>query len=151
MSADLLALLDKDPAEGITAVADLRERRARGWPSGNFTIEAGPGCYDYRGHVLTMHVRTRAGLVYLPGDHSNRVVQRRAEHIAAEANPAHALACLRTWRLVAGAIAAGIVGAGSPIGTSITDEARAYLGADQPTDPVPAGADPARSDPSISA
>jgi hypothetical protein len=85
MSADLLALLDSDPAAGILAVADLRERRVKVASPGEW--RSSPGMSTIYSPVPGGHQRTAIALY--PVD---------AEHIAAEANPAHALAAVRRWR-----------------------------------------------------
>ncbi len=66
-TTEMLALLERDPAAGILAVAILREQRA----SSMRGMRAEP---------------------FLEGPKHTR------EHIAAEANPAHALAAVRRWR-----------------------------------------------------
>lgn len=80
MNADILTLLGSDPAAGILAAADLREQRAKA---------ATPGPYV----VSDVTVRTDevdiARVLFAPAD---------AVHIAAEANPAHALAAVHRWR-----------------------------------------------------
>jgi len=133
MSADLLALLEKDPAAGILAVADLREQRIgdaqvagyRGtlpWthtidavPAEVWTVESDDGEVVPSSRLLTMEWPDEAG-------------QALAEHIAAEANPAHALAAVRTWRLIGDALVGGVIDEQSPIAIHVADEARAYLG-----------------------
>jgi hypothetical protein len=95
----IIALLDADtsPAAGILAVADLREQRAKAATAGLWhprkeypqTVWQGEGdptddaSSDDFGIVSTTLAMNPAA---------------DAEHIAAEANPAHALAAVRRWR-----------------------------------------------------
>jgi hypothetical protein len=134
-----LALLDVDPAAGILAAADLREQRAEAASCGPYVVDPqdheddeGEDYYDVDGPDggWVAHVDTRG----------------TAEHIAAEANPAHALAAVRRWR---GAVERHRVLARQQPGvpdwcdwcdaptvwpcpdlTETADEARAYLGAE---------------------
>lgn len=85
-TVELIALLDSDPAAGILAIADLREQRAKRVASGPWLARpAGstgrPTVWDINGYLVS----ETPGSPY-------------AEHIAAEANPAHALAAVRRWR-----------------------------------------------------
>lgn len=86
MTADLLALAASDPAAFILRAADLREQRAEA---------AHPGGW-YAG--------TSNWIVAVVGDMADEFDVAKtqgaadAEHIAAEANPAHALAAVRRWR-----------------------------------------------------
>lgn len=104
--ADILALLVEDPAAGIRAAADLREQRAR-------AATPGPYIPFYGGH-LRGQPGDVAGVEQGPAEPGepwpavvicdtgglNRPVQAQAnaEHIAAEANSAHALAAVHRWR-----------------------------------------------------
>jgi len=91
MTAELLALLDKDSAAGILAVADLRERRANAVTEGPYAARKNDGGYEIaageRGAVW----------LYIGDDDQDRA---DAEHLAAEAAPAHALAAVCRWRRV---------------------------------------------------
>jgi hypothetical protein len=135
--ADIRALLDSDPAAGILAAADLREQRAK------YVAEnCAPPWTEGAGYVWD-------------GQHEPvcEPYYETAEHIAAEANPAHALAAVRRWRgvverhhlahyypQVTGSAASPMpravrvcglcVNAGFPCPdlTETADEARAYLG-----------------------
>lgn len=73
MTAELLVLLDSDPAAGILAVADLREQRATDYGDGATRL-------------ARQHLRLSLNL------------HAMSDYIAAEANPAHALAAVRRWR-----------------------------------------------------
>ena len=89
-AADILTLLD--PAtqdtwpQGILATGDLRVLRA------NLINEGGPGIW-YVGPDHTIN-----GPDYLIATVEDIYGGRLTEHIAAEANPAHALAAVRRWR-----------------------------------------------------
>lgn len=74
MTADLLALLDRDPAAGILAVADLREQQAQ-HPDADRAMR-----------LAHQYLRVALQRMWMAG------------YIAAEANPAHALAAVRRWR-----------------------------------------------------
>jgi len=91
-TAELLVLLEQDPAAGILAVADLREQRAKAKaiPDGEYFIASEDDFEAY-------HVLSRA--FPAPRDVARDLPSLDlAEHIAAEANPAHALAAVRRWR-----------------------------------------------------
>ena len=120
MSIEILALLDPSTPDtwpqGILAAADLREQRAKAvleiskapWTA----FEDGVFGPDFADGSL----RTVAETVYF----------EEAVHIAAEANPGHALAAVRRWR--------GVVDRHSHPDyacddlTETADEARAYAG-----------------------
>jgi hypothetical protein len=88
MSADLLALLEQDPAAGILATADLREKRAKAATQGATLTR-----YVHGGGRLANYSEGRdRTLVADFYDDADR------EYIAAEADPAHALAAVRRWR-----------------------------------------------------
>ena len=159
MTAEILALLDSDPAAGILAAADLREQRATCASSGPYTVVeaiAKPrGLYELRIGPTWRDPETgdegQSVVAQVSGDGGGFLwllpqARRDAEHIAAEANPAHALAAVRRWR--------GVVGRHQPFEfrtsgggqnceccrpgawpnwpcpdlTETADEARAYLG-----------------------
>lgn len=125
-----------DPAGFVLAVADLREKRIK---------VATPGPYE----ALSLHTingvdwQIHAGpagavWLYVGAEDQDRA---DAEHIAAEANPAHALAEVALWRAVvaehqrmAGNAATALgddVGCwsdGSPEWAAVVAAARAYLG-----------------------
>jgi len=89
MTADLLALLDRDPAAGILAVADLREQRAT-------------DAQDVTGEGRWVLVLGAEYEVHAPTERACVAISEEvAEHIAAEGNPAHARAAVRRWRGVA--------------------------------------------------
>ena len=114
MSAEILALLD--PAtpdtwpQGILAAADLREQRAKAatpgrWGAGNgTTIAAGleqtsPGCITYDVKIAEVDDdRWESADNEIDAEEQ---AEADAEHIAAEANPAHALAAVRRWKKTA--------------------------------------------------
>lgn len=137
MTADILALLSPQTPDtrpqGILAAADLREQRAKAASEGPW--EAGERCIWSLGDgnpVVTDGPDGMGGVILLTD----------AEHIAAEANPAHALAAVRRWRGVVerhARIDDGLRGYcrqcyhlypawPCPDLTETADEARAYLG-----------------------
>jgi len=136
MNAELLALLDSDPAAGILAVADLREQRAKA------VVGRGEWHVEFNGYGdLTLW--TRSGPEDPAPQHViawyevDRAIEGMFEHTAAEANPAHALAAVRRWRGVVKRHTHGgpdiCSGCGEeawpcPDMTETADEARAYLG-----------------------
>lgn len=93
-AADALTLLapstpDTWPA-GILAAADLRQARAEAAQDrrpGPYVVGAAGSVVAYGGQYVTGYTTPEGAEV--------------AEHIAAEANPAHALAAVRHWRSVA--------------------------------------------------
>ena len=93
--AEVLALLGTDRCEGLRWAADLRESRALAATEGPYRS------VDLR-HQRGGQVRL-FGLVHLIGNilASGPDPLRDAVHIAAEANPAHALAEVRLWRGIA--------------------------------------------------
>lgn len=87
MSTDLLALLDRDPAAGILAAADLREQRAKA------TDDDMPGPWWVERDGLG------GGWGPIPGGKASLPVYGpHIQHIVAEANPPHARAAVRRWR-----------------------------------------------------
>ena len=111
MTAELLALLDSDPAAGILAVSDLRQRRVNAATQGTWeTFRMPPSDDGIVPEVVMVRVmrgprswdRVASGAcdpaadTYYGAEHYLMVDD--AEHIAAEANPAHALAAVRRWR-----------------------------------------------------
>lgn len=130
------ALLDSDPAAGILAVAQVVEDEAH--------VEAtlrGDDPYWSSDEASQYERRWTPALALLISDRWREVVRWHKPEPAGDGD----LMCRRCC--------VDSVSLDWPCAdvTGTADEARAYLGADQPTDPVPAGADPARSDPSISA
>jgi hypothetical protein len=103
MSAELLALMESDPAAGILAVADLREQRAKAATPQRWEVEDWPLKPD------RWQVFARMDTV------ATDATQSDAEHIAAEANPAHALAAVRRWR--------GVVERHKPMETQLWERA----------------------------
>lgn len=89
MTAELLALLDRDPAAGILAAADLREQRAKAATAGATLLRYEHGGGRLANFGFTSQERFLVADLYNEADR---------EHIAAEANPAHALAAVRRWR-----------------------------------------------------
>lgn len=102
---DILALFEEDLAAGIRAGADLREQRAGIIPRGALTL--------YRGDVWLGDVAEQLRMFDMFGDDhwwpykagepshpfgGDPVSPEVAEHIAAEANPTHALAAVHRWR-----------------------------------------------------
>ena len=115
----ILALADSDPAVFILRVADLREQRASSVSRGHW--------YANNGYVLCNSGDPTDGVNVCAALISN------AEHIAAEANPTHALAAARHWRGVVERHSLGCPdqrAASVPCDdlTETADEARAYLG-----------------------
>ena len=94
MTAPNVALAVTDPAAFVLAVTDLREQRAKAAitegsaPPWRVTEAAGCGC--------CANIRGGGGTLLASAD------DRYAEHIAAEASPAHALAEVALWRGVVG-------------------------------------------------
>lgn len=95
-AAAIAALLDTDPAAGLAAAADLREQRTRaatGGPYGTRTYDDGTEvCHEV--HAGPDHL----AWLYIGAADQDRT---DAEHIAAEANPAHTLAEAALWRSIA--------------------------------------------------
>lgn len=91
MTADALALLSPGSPDtwpqGILAAADLREQRAKAAQA----IRPGPYYVGAAGAVVAHGGKYVTGYTTPEG-------AEVAEHIAAEANPAHALAAVRRWR-----------------------------------------------------
>lgn len=82
----ILALADSDPAAFILRAADLREQRA------STVNEGGPGIWYVGDGSIS-------GPGYRIADvHEHYPDNLLTEHIAAEANPDHALAAVRHWR-----------------------------------------------------
>ena len=137
MTADLLALLEQDPAAGILAAADLRKQRAKAM--------GGPW-RAYGRHIVeeTTACTCAGGPPYGHEPHCGQELvaefnEDAAEHIAAEANPAHALAAVRRWVKAAerhhvepfGGVPLCVYDSRNwpcPDLTETADEARAYLG-----------------------
>lgn len=136
-TADLLALLDSDPAGGILAVADLRERRAKAATQGGW----------FSGGTMVYTEERSSRLIAVTGTPARELDMADAVHVAAEANPAHSFAAVRRWRGVVerhqlGVYDSEILGRvvacaccttladeyPCPDLTETTDEARAYLG-----------------------
>lgn len=143
----MLALLDRDLAAGILAVANLREQRV------NAAKNVAPAPWRWQHHPsASLDSVISAGdnqIVYAHYDSDNGIglTPEEGEHIAAEADPAHALAAVRRWRGVverhkAQTLSDGSVicrrCVGAHIDTGIAypcsdlaetaDEARAYMG-----------------------
>lgn len=144
MTADILALLSPQTPDtwpqGILAAADLREQRAKAATPGPYVpyytgVEQSPTQSDGTWPALTICDTVVSD--------RPRQAWPNAEHIAAEASPAHALAAVRHWR--------GVVERHTPMRirskdgrdvcqwcdgslwpcddlTETADEARAYLG-----------------------
>lgn len=101
MTAELHDLLDRDPAAGILAVADLRERRCDSVTRGDWYADE----RAVRVRALGMEDRDEEWLrtpcvLQPPGRSRIDFEQQRVNvvHAAAEANPAHALAAVAAWR-----------------------------------------------------
>jgi hypothetical protein len=99
----ILALLDSDPAAGILAAADLREKLAKAmgatagaeWRAFGEWVTAGTCECTCDADPIYGH---RVGCGFEPLFRLSD--EAAAEHIAAEANPAHALAAVRRWKKV---------------------------------------------------
>jgi hypothetical protein len=92
MTADIVALLDAgDLTAGILAGCDLREQRAKAVLRISKAPWSTEGEVVYGPDFADGTLRTIAETVY----------QEEADHIAAEANPAHALAEVALWRGIA--------------------------------------------------
>ena len=147
-TASLTALLDSDPPAGVLAVADLRERRAKAATPGPYRVqghaqlEEGCRCLSCYGDSWSWEIAQIDGPECKDtGDyHVMHLGHADAEHIAAEANPAHALAAVRRWRGFVRRHAAALMwdetackwcaNAAFPCPDlrETADEARAYLG-----------------------
>ena len=90
-TADILTLLDPATPDtwpaGILATGDLREQRA------NLINEGGPGIWYVDGNTIS----GPGYPIAMVEDVYDGVL---TEHIAAEANPAHALAAIHRWKNV---------------------------------------------------
>lgn len=108
MSADLLALLDRDEAAGILAAADLRKQRTAAAQGFGHDWMAATAEHDEEHVRLWVFLHDRradnddpVSIAILDSDADLADEQSVGEHIAAEANPAHTLAAVRRWRGVA--------------------------------------------------
>lgn len=146
-AADALRMLapstpDDWPA-GILAAADVRQARAEAATPGRWRYNPEkawhrPGTAEYEEGVFAGPAGRSATTVAITGAADDPQSMHDAEHIAAEASPAHALAAVRHWRSVAERHVSG------PIWSQgcqecrqvwpcddmweVADEARAYLG-----------------------
>jgi hypothetical protein len=96
-AAQIVALLDSDPVAGILDAADLRERRCDAVTRGEWFAES----QNVRVRILGMDETPTVAMPPGRTPMSFKDTWANAEHIAAEANPAHALAAVRRWRGVA--------------------------------------------------
>jgi hypothetical protein len=100
---EILALFDAVPVSGLVATANLREQRARAATAGPYVAEfvgdvdrdTGEGRGDWQ---VSAEAAEHGVLAMLADDEQS---QADAEHLAAEADPAHALAEVALWRAVA--------------------------------------------------
>ena len=150
LTTDILALLDPGSPDtwpqGILAAADLRDDRAKLATQGRWgvvngtTIATGvkqtsPGCFGFIAKIAEVEYdHCESG----DRDFAEQQADADAEHIAAEANPAHAFAAVDRWRgvierhriSVEGPEPWCLVDAAAwpcPDLTATADEARAYL------------------------
>jgi hypothetical protein len=144
MSADLLALLENDPAAGILAVADLREKLAKAATPGPW-LQAPD---THAGQVWIQRTKAKRYSLGTPdmeplfavrghGDENYEQREADATFIVAEANTDHSLAAVRRWN---GAVTRHYRDNDRPVCghdqrswpcpdlTETADEARAYLG-----------------------
>ena len=96
-ATEVLALLAPNSSntwrEGILAAADLRERRARSATAGPYYVVAN----DLIGGYMVRNEDAPPSSAY-GRDVADFMTEEDCHHIAAEANPAHALAAVHHWR-----------------------------------------------------
>ena len=98
MTADILALLSPQTPDtwpqGILAAADLREWRCDSVTRGDWYADG----QAVRVQVLGLDETPAVAVPPARTQLTLKACEINAEHIAAEANPAHALAAVRHWR-----------------------------------------------------
>ena len=93
MTAPDLALAGTDPAAFVLAVADLREQRARAATPGPYVARTTDDVGELAHQV---HAGPHGAVWLYLGSDAQELAD--AEHIAAEADPDHALAEVALWR-----------------------------------------------------
>lgn len=98
-TSEILALADSDPATFILRAADLREQRAKAATQGRWRWRDVGGRSGKMSLIAEVRDAQVGYLTIVPSGSPDVYPSKYdAEHIAAEANPAHALAAVRRWR-----------------------------------------------------